>query len=60
MCCAKDSPQGGRRGRHGSAVYGCARLCAGDPDADPVGVELLLQTINVPAFVVNKYWDLLD
>jgi len=26
----------------------------------PVGVELLLQTINVPAFVVNKYWDLLD
>jgi transcriptional regulator with XRE-family HTH domain len=25
----------------------------------PVGVELLLQTVNVPAFVVNKYWDLL-
>jgi len=25
----------------------------------PVGVELLLQTINVPAFVVSKYWDVL-
>jgi hypothetical protein len=25
----------------------------------PVGVELLLQTINVPAFVVNKYRDVL-
>lgn len=25
----------------------------------PVGVELLLQTINVPAFVVNKYTDVL-
>jgi transcriptional regulator with XRE-family HTH domain len=25
----------------------------------PVGVELLLRSVNVPAFVVNKYWDVL-
>jgi len=25
----------------------------------PVGVELLLQTINVPAFVSSRYWDVL-
>jgi hypothetical protein len=35
------------------------RVTARRRERVPVGVELLLQTINVPAFVVNKYRDVL-